>query len=76
MPVTLLSRNDQTPGSARVARIDSTNSVLWEVTPENGSDEFTQLEVEDDIVKAWTWSGYLYRIAFADGRILDIEFVK
>jgi hypothetical protein len=76
MPVILLSRDDQTPGSARVVRLDSANRVMWEVTPEGGSDEFTQMEIEEDVVKAWTWSGYLYRIALADGQILDIEFVK
>lgn len=76
MPVTLLSHDNETAGSARVVRLDPANRVLWEVRPESASDEFTQVEVEDEIVKAWTWSGYLYRLAFADGRILSIEFVK
>jgi hypothetical protein len=76
MPVTLLSRDDQTPGTARVVRLDPANRILWEVAPQGASDEFTQVEVEDDVVKAWTWSGYLYRIALGDGHISNIEFVK
>ncbi|HEX8225548.1 MAG TPA: hypothetical protein VF605_17170 [Allosphingosinicella sp.] len=76
MPVTLLIRDAQLPGSARVVRLDSADNVLWEVAPEGDRDDFVEVAVEGAIVKAWTWNGYLYRIGIEDGQIIDIEFVK
>jgi hypothetical protein len=76
MTVTLLSRDHASPGNAHVVRLNSLNQVIWAVAPEGGSDEFVQIQVESDHVKAWTWKGYLYLINYEDGRVQSIEFVK
>ena len=62
--------------STRVIAVDDDGKITWCFDIPDASDEFTQLESDEAVVKAWSWFGYLYTLGSEDGELLSTEFVK
>lgn len=61
-----------------VSLVQPDGAVLWTATPTGfGSDDaWTNARLVDDVVVAYTWSGYSVRLSLTDGHVLDAIFTK
>jgi hypothetical protein len=55
---------------------DKFGNVLWQVTPPSRPDRFTDVELVDGSLSAYSFSGYVCRIAMKTGQIHELIFTK
>lgn len=58
--------------------VDWTLAVVWraELPSSAGANAYVDVEVSDDIIRAWSWDGWHCIIDETSGRIKSCEFVK
>ncbi|QKD02981.1 hypothetical protein EB235_16935 [Mesorhizobium loti R88b] len=65
------------PDGCNLVRVDEVGEILWKaVPPRNPGDCFTQVRRDGDVLKAYTYSGYLVSIGVDDGTVTVLQFTK
>jgi hypothetical protein len=60
-----------------LVRVSKEGMVLWVAGAESALDGvFTSIDLDNDVIKAYNYNGYLYHIDLETGKIISRSFVK
>jgi hypothetical protein len=70
-------RPDLRGALANLARVRGDGTDAWRAVPDTDSqDAWVDARIEDGVVQAWTWSGWLVTLDVETGQVLARTFVK
>lgn len=77
LTVLLLKREGPLQGIDRnLVCCDRSGRVIWECTPPGRPDSFTEVELFDGVLSAYSFSGHICHIELKTGHIQEIIFTK